>query len=253
MTSWMKSNFEYQEWCIDPGNAFERQALALVIQRGWDSVLIPLYDMINHTNDLSKINTDNTSVFGKEGIKVWASRAIGPGEEIAMSYDECNDCEDTSLLWGTSGFLRDFGFVEAYPRTFYFRGAGRGALFYVQNVTSDEDGETHHLEIDWLGYESPRYEGIDWMKGEYQRLLDLQHEETLANSSRHLMPEKEWNTIVQYHKALTEALDAAIHLAIFDLDEGNEVSNEEDYDEEDFEEEDADDEDEDADDEDADD
>jgi hypothetical protein len=168
MTSWMKSNFEYQEWCIDPGNAFERQALALVIQRGWDSVLIPLYDMINHTNDLSKINTDNTSVFGKEGIKVWASRAIGPGEEIAMSYDECNDCEDTSLLWGTSGFLRDFGFVEAYPHTFYFRGAGGGALFYVQNVTSDEDGETHHLKGEWIGHESPRYEGIDWMGGPFR-------------------------------------------------------------------------------------
>jgi hypothetical protein len=57
------------------------------------------------------------------------------------------------------------------------------------------------------------------------------------------MPKKEWNTIVQYHQALTEALDPAIHLAIFDLDEGNEFCNVEDNDDEDNNEEDNDDDD----------
>jgi hypothetical protein len=216
MTSWIKANFEKED-CVEPGNAFAQQALALVAQRGWDRVLIPLYDMINHTNDLSKINADNTSVYGKEGITVWASRAIQAGEEIAMSYDECTDCQNIPEEWGTPEILRDFGFVEAYPQIFWFPEAK--ALFRVYNVVEDDDDDddTHHLEIDWLGYESPRYEGIDWMKEEYQRLLDLQQEEGTLAKSRHLMPEKEWNTIVQYHQAITEALDVAIHVAIDDL------------------------------------
>jgi hypothetical protein len=232
MTSWMETYFEHEQWCIDPGNAFERQALALVIQRGWDSFLIPLYDMINHTNDLKKRNTENSSVYDKAGLKVWASRAIEPGEEILASYDECNDCGGTSEDWGTPEILRDFGFVETYPHTFYFRGAGEEALFYVEEVTNDEDREAHRLEGQWLGYESPRYEGIDWMKEEYQRLQDLQHEGTLAKR-RHLIPEKEWNTIFQYHQALTAALDAAIPAAIADLEDVDEYVDE-DYDDEDY-------------------
>jgi hypothetical protein len=56
------------------------------------------------------------------------------------------------------------------------------------------------------------------MKEEYQRLQDLQHEGTLAER-RHLMPEKEWNTVFQYHQALTAALEAAIQGAIDDLEE----------------------------------
>jgi hypothetical protein len=123
--------------------------------------------------------------------------------------------------------------VETYPpHTFYFRGAGEEALFYVEEVTNDEDREAHRLEGQWLGYESPRYEGIDWMKEEYQRLQDLQHEGTLAKR-RHLIPEKEWNTIFQYHQALTAALDAAIPAAIADLEDVDEYVDE-DYDDEDY-------------------
>jgi hypothetical protein len=219
MASWMEEEFEYEEDdCIEPGNAFEQQALALVIQRGWDSVLIPIYDMINHTNDLSKRNTDNSSVHSKGGLRVWASRAIEAGEEILASYDDCTDCFTTPDEWGTPEILRDFGFVEAYPRAFYFREAQ--ALFSIDEVTIEADGETH-LEIEWFGFESPSYEGINWMKEEYQRLQDIQLEGTLEER-RHLMPEKEWNTIFQYHQALTAALDAAIQVAIDHLKDADE-------------------------------
>ena len=206
MTNWIKENFEDAS-CIEPGNAFEQQAVALVVQRGWDNVLIPIYDMINHINDLRKLNTDNTSVY-EDGMNVWASRAIEAGEEIFASYDDCKDCGNIVEEWGTAEILRDFGFVEPYPHTFFFKEAE--ALFSVYKVTNyNEDGEANHrLEISWID-ESPSGEDLDWMNEEYQRLQDLQYEATLANR-RHLMPEKEWNTIFQYHQALTEALGAAI-------------------------------------------
>jgi hypothetical protein len=224
MTTWMTNNFDT---CIDLGDAFEQQALALVISRGWDSVLVPIYDMLNHNNDLSKRNTDNSPVHGEEGITVWASRAIQAGEEIFLTYDDCNDCYFTPDEWGTPELLRDFGFVETYPQIYFFREAG--ALFQVDKVKNNEDAETQHLQVEWQVYEHPSQEGFDWIKQEHQRLQDIQHAGTLAKR-RHLMPKKEWNIINEYHQALMAALEAAI-----DADHEDEHEDEnEDYDEEDL-------------------
>lgn len=209
--------FEDEE-CIEAGNALEQQALAMVVQRGWrgwDSVLIPIYDMMNHVNDEEKLNTDSNSVFSAEGVLVWASKIIEVGEEVFLTYDNCSDCDGISEHSGTEELLQDFGFVELYPQTFYFQEAQ--ALFSVDKVTNEEERKSHHVEIEWLGDESPSYEGIAWMKEEYQRLQTLQYNGTLSKR-QHLMPEKEWNTIFQYHQALTVALKVAIE----DLEGDNE-------------------------------
>jgi hypothetical protein len=84
-------------------------------------------------------------------------------------------------------------------------------------MTVELDGETAMMHIDWRGYDSPSYEEIESMKEEYQRLQNLEHGGTLAER-RHLMPEKEWNTIFQYHQALATALKYAILVAIDDLE-----------------------------------
>jgi hypothetical protein len=211
LTDWIQTDFEQE--CIGPGNAFEQQALAMVIQRGWDSVLIPIYDMVNHVSNPEKLNTDNNSVYRADGLNVWASRAIEPGEEILASYDNCNDCDIIAEYWGTQELLRDFGFVEQYPRKFYL---GEDTLVAI-DMTVELDGETAMMHIDWRGYDSPSYEEIESMKEEYQRLQNLEHGGTLAER-RHLMPEKEWNTIFQYHQALATALKYAILVAIDDLE-----------------------------------
>jgi hypothetical protein len=217
LTDWIEMSFE-REGCIEPGSAFERQALAMVVQRGWDSVLIPIYDMMNHMNDPEKINTDNNSVYSAKGLHVWASKTIEPGEELFLTYDNCSDCATNPEEAGTAELLLYFGFVELYPRKFYFDEAE--TLFTVDKVTNEEDGSAR-LEVKWLGYgKSPSNEGIVWMKEEHQRLQNLQHEGTLAER-RHLMPEKEWTTIFQYHQALTAALGAAIRAAIDDLDDAD--------------------------------
>jgi hypothetical protein len=215
LTNWIETNFE-REGCIEPGNAFERQALAMVVQRGWESVLIPIYDMINHTNDPEQINMENSSVYSAKGLHVWASKTIEAGEEILSSYDHCSDCDNTPEVSGTEELLLYFGFVEQYPRKFYLGGETLVA------IDKDEHGETSMYYIDWRGYDSPSYEEIEWMKEEYQRLQNLEHGGTLAEK-RHLMPEKEWNTIFQYHQALATAFKYAILVAIDDLEDEDEV------------------------------
>jgi hypothetical protein len=217
VTDWIEMDFEHEDWCIESGNAFEQQALAMVKQRGWDSVLIPIYDMINHVNDVEKLNTDNNSVYSAEGLRVWASKTIEAGEELFLTYDNCSDCGTTPDDWGTTELLRDFGFVELYPRQFYFLGEEEDILFAIDEDEHDGEGLIY---IDWFenGGETPSYEQIAMMKEEYNRLQDLQHEGNLTER-RQLMPEKEWNTIFQYHQALTSALEAAIQGASDDLEE----------------------------------
>lgn len=212
LVDWIEMEFENTE-CIRKGDAFEQHALALVVQRGWDSVMIPIYDMINHVNDPNKKNTDNTSVYGPKGLRTWATKLIEAGEEIFASYDQCFDCHSIPAHWGTTEILRDFGFVEPYPRK--FRIGETQILFQIKEVR-EESGDTF-LEIEWLDDdEDPDSEDIGWMKEEYHRLQDLQHDGTLEEK-RHLMPEKEWNVIFQYHQALTTAIGVAIEVAIQDL------------------------------------
>jgi hypothetical protein len=126
-----------------------------------------------------KRNTINSSIFGEKGLHVWASRAIEAGEEIFASYDNCKDCDATPVVWGTPEILREFGFVEAYPHKFYFRET-ETMFHYVHQIMNKEDWGKHHLEVEWHhGDKRPKYEGITWMKEEYQRLQDLQHDGTL--------------------------------------------------------------------------
>jgi hypothetical protein len=212
LTDWMEMDFEHED-CIEPGNAFEQEALALVIQRGWDSVLIPVYDMLNHMNDPDSLNTDNNSVYSADGLNVWASKRIEAGEELFLTYDNCADCNTTPEDWGTPELLRDFGFVELYPQKFYFNVEDP---IFIGIHEDERDGETY-LKIEWLGNGvSPSYKQIKWMEEEYLRLVDLQHDGVLEEK-RQLMPEKEWNTIFQYHQALATTLDGAIEIAISDL------------------------------------
>jgi hypothetical protein len=116
--------------------------------------------------------------------------------------------------------------VEPYPHKFYFRETE--TMFHLHQITNKEDGEKHHLKVEWYGGKRPKYEGIKWMKEEYQRLQDLQHDGTLEKR-RHLMPDKEWNTISQYHQVLT----AALRVAIDDLDDDVAINEDGDDDDDD--------------------
>jgi spermidine synthase len=202
MVDWIEMEFE-NTGCIRKGDAFEQQALALVVQRRWESIMVPVYDIISNAKDPKKINMDTTSVFGPKGLRTWATTLIEAGEELFTSY---------SNVWGTSEILRNFGFVEPYPRKFQMS----QVLFEIDEAIG-ETGDTSQ-EIEWINLdgETPSYEAIESMKEESKRLQDLQHNGTLEDNRR-MMPEKEWNAIFQYHQALANAVDVAIELATGDL------------------------------------
>eukprot|EP00978_Attheya_sp_CCMP212_P048228 scaffold489782_cov110-Attheya_sp.AAC.1 len=116
LLDWMNKHKE--SGCIQSGNVFEEHAIEIIIQRGFDIFLIPIWDMVNHHN--GRINTEHNPMNSEEGIKVLASKDILAGEEFFMSYDFCTDCPGTENKWGTPEILRDFGFVEPYPQRWTF-------------------------------------------------------------------------------------------------------------------------------------
>jgi hypothetical protein len=136
-------------------------ALIVSLQRGWDSleVLIPLYDMIRHSNDPDALNMEMTSDHETDALQVKASRTIAAGEELYVSYDDCFDCND--ILWGTPEILRDFGFVESYPRTFYLD--AMGLLFQVDQANDDDDDDDNDdaVQVTWLWQSKPTGCGMD--------------------------------------------------------------------------------------------
>jgi hypothetical protein len=208
MTDWIKLDFEGK--CIRNGDRFEIQAVALVGQRGYDSILVPLYDMANHSNDKATINMENTSVHG-DVVRVWASREIPAGQELFTTYDHCSDCTTVPDDWGTPEILRDFGFVEPYPRKFQL---GLEELLFSVH----ENKQTKQLEVTWLNEnnESPDYEGIEWMK-EYQRSLKGILHGGVLEAKRSTIPHKEWAVIFEYLQALLSAVDSATETAVYDL------------------------------------
>lgn len=211
---WITDNFQTCSG-VNLNDPFDKHVIALTKQRSFDSAMIPLYDMVNHDN--GQINTENTSLSSKSGIKVRASQPIKAGEEIFASYDKCLDCSDVSYYWGTPEILRDFGFVERYPRRF---------VEYDEDIWFELwEGPGRELEVRWDDYglsdEEMRYyqshgylsgppneEGIAYMKRELKR-IDALPPNQISDCPTNV-PVNECRTILQYKDAVTEAYTLAI-------------------------------------------
>merc|ERR1712113_28904 len=85
-------------------NEDEINAFLMVIQRGWDELLVPVYDMMSHRNG-KWLNTKDDYVKDayetNNFVKVRAKRDIQAGEEIYMSYNFCNDCGNRAYYYGS--------------------------------------------------------------------------------------------------------------------------------------------------------
>ena len=213
---WITDNFQKCSG-VNLNDPFDEHVVALTKQRSFDSAMIPLYDMVNHDN--GQINTENTSLSSKDGIKVRASKGIKAGEEIFASYDKCLDCSDVSYYWGTPEILRDFGFVERYPRRFVEYGGDIQVWFELW------EGPGGELEVRWDDYGlseeeisyyqslgdlsgPPNEEGIAYMKKELQR-IDALPPNKLSDCPTNV-PVNECKTLLQYKEAVIEAYTLAI-------------------------------------------
>jgi len=198
-------------FCIDKSNPFEVQAMMLVLQRGWDNLLLPVYDMMSHRNG-AYLNTDCNSVHDENvPISVYASRAIKSGEELYTSYNLCSDCGNRHTSYGTSELFRDYGFVEQYPQRWIFH--DQDLAFEITDEGANDEGlNGNNLRLKWFKDQEPTEDSIDYMMGELSYLRSTVVKKYLdeADSS---IPTHELDTIRQYVNALELAFALALDTA----------------------------------------
>jgi len=241
LVDWMDEHFIKTGCILDSNNneeqsLLEQHAVALVIQRGFDSELIPLWDMVNHDNRQLNLQT-NALRDSPEGLVVWADFAIPAGNELFATYNYCTDCFDVGDDWGTSGIYRDFGFVEGYPHLwpiweehqvdFKIKLLEKDgvpskpvAVFFHPPTTnddsdsSDDDDDNTHNNMD-RPLLVPDECGLAFMREQWERLSNFdvldhiqQLEATLTYQDK-IRPH-ELDMIGQYRQAIVVAFEAAI-------------------------------------------
>mmetsp|Transcript_27330 Transcript_27330/g.38658 ORF Transcript_27330/g.38658 Transcript_27330/m.38658 type:complete len:373 (-) Transcript_27330:161-1279(-) len=203
--------YHKEKGCFPKDDAEMELLVSMVIQRGYDSTLVPIWDMVNHDN--GRINTATNSLHDNM-FKVWATKPITEGSEIYHTYDLCTDCGDTASYWGTPEILRDFGFVEDYPQRW---------VFWKANVYFEIrwDAPRKRLELSWdmgnedeEGYGVPSESGIEFMKSYLEKLSTVEIEKETK-----LLPTQEGYTAGKFYHSAKVALEIAVQAALAHGDE----------------------------------
>lgn len=227
----------------------ERTAFWLASSRDEDTLMIPIYDMANHSNDPELLNTLSykPEVPGRP-FRFVASETISPGTQIYNSYNRCNQCSnvptsdcETFSFYRTPDLFVHFGFVEDYPQNWEFDPAHNHHI--IEENSSDDDDDTEfefclhrnsesgELDAYWDEDDDPLdARDARWLRKQLNRLHNLSNDKVKfedqlvrrehdddATSNR--MTRWEWESIWRYHQALTQAIHAAIQSAT--MNEGN--------------------------------
>jgi hypothetical protein len=222
----------------NPDDDMEKFAYYLASSRDEDSLMIPIYDMANHSNDAKKLNTLSfkPDKVGK-AFRFEASRTIQPGEEIYNSYNRCNPCSDANFKHcetfssqHTPDMFAHFGFIEQLPQYWRFDSAedDEESDEIEMCLSEKEDGE---MEVMWMKHGLPDDVDFDFLTRHLKRLHGMHdNKEQLekkwvlsdGEENNKKMPRLEWNMIWWYYEELTRAIDSAIKYAP-DEDEHNEL------------------------------
>jgi hypothetical protein len=223
----------------NPDDDIERMAYYLASSRDEDSLMIPIYDMANHSNDAKKLNTLSfkPEKVGK-AFRFEASRRILPGEEIFNSYNRCNPCSDANFAHcetfssqPTPDMFAHFGFVEQLPQYWRFDSTEEHEESdeIEMCLSQKEDGE---LEVLWMKDGMPEEVDLIFLKRHLKRLKEMHDsKETLerkwvlneGEDDVKKMPRMEWDMIWWYYDELTRAMDAAVKYAPPEEDEHEEL------------------------------
>jgi len=179
-------------------------AYLFMISRSWGDVMIPVYDMINHRNGKWR-NVEATSAHVGEDVTVFAYRDISAGEQLYMSYNECedDDCEKgMAYIYITANILIDYGFVEQYPRRFFLEEDKE----LVAEVDIDET--TGQKFLTWPLGNLPNFEQVNYMSAQLKRLHNM--DDDLARILTELELDHERDIIAEWHSAYKEVLELAI-------------------------------------------
>jgi len=202
----------WREVCEGSTDPFEENAALIVVQRSWDDVLIPVYDMMSHRNGKYQ-NTEDVNVHSTKPIKVRASRAVEAGEEIYVSYNMCGDCRNRYETYGTPHIFADYGFVEQYPQKWIL-----GPKINNEDDTEDrlldqvvfdiQEAEGGGLRLDTEEY-TPK--NIEYMQGVQSGMEEAAEALKTVN-----IPKKELASILLYNEALIEASTLFLDAALYD-------------------------------------
>jgi len=200
---WLEN--DWVEDCNGSSDPFEMNAAALLLMRSWDDLLIPVFDYMSHRNG-KWLNTDSSSVHENTPVKVFASRMIEAGEEIYTSYNMCRDCGGRVTSYGTPEMLRDYGFVEDYPQRWIFHNEELG--YEIDEAVDDEGIPNGELELTKWILEKPDITDLVWLTD----MLEMQKDTAeMYLSDQKDIPQKEWDVIVKYQRALVTAIEIGIH------------------------------------------
>jgi hypothetical protein len=185
----------------------EKFAALMLIQRGWDTKLVPVFDMINHHGGNRWVNVRDPGVNDVDDVKIYSSRKIRAGEELFIAYGE-NQLYSHEK-WGTTEIFRDFGFFESYPRRFYFAKAPDMAfeIDYQEKDTKEEE-MGGPLELTWL--DLPNERGLAFLVGQYSRLRELSGRMQESWMGTLGIPHHELDMVHQYYEAMSTALQMAV-------------------------------------------
>lgn len=150
---------------------------------------------VNHDN--GRINTENDSMYEREGLKVRASKDLKAGDQIYATYDKCVDCLNVQYMWGTSEILKDFGFVEDYPHRY---------VYMDQEIWFEIHNENDSLTVQWDERDDDDYypevteSGLEFLKEELSR---IQHAADRLLNKQGDIPDHEWDIIYNYYMAVS--------------------------------------------------
>lgn len=212
---------EWVEKCAgDETDDMERAAFYLAQSRDEDTLMVPIYDMMNHLNDPKKLNTNSYKPRRAEDVfRIVASRRIEPGEQVYSSYNRCNKCSidllgvnthncETFSFHRTSDLFSLFGFVEDYPQWWSFDSgsATEPSEFDVCMIRNAKSGT---LEA----YYTADEQDVEWAEIQLTRLKKLLKgkddlEKELVGEGDDKIGHYQWDMMWRYHGVLVTALDA---------------------------------------------
>jgi len=141
-----------------------------------ETMMIPIYDMITHTNDPKKINIFQQRMRdkGDERMVVYAKRPIPSSEELRYSFGLGKMQEDqwngvTKFGMGTMRMFHDFGIIESYPQRWYFPAH---MLDFAVDEVFDASGE-RELKVRWNSDAYADHDAIYTLQVLHDRLAEI--------------------------------------------------------------------------------
>lgn len=235
---------DFQQWldeCNGEDTPLSRHAVYQYISRDEDTLLIPFYDIHNHSNNPTKLNSHilKPKHPGKSFV-LKSSRDIHPGEQIYKSYNKCHPCWfDTTFRgcksfsnYGSSDIFFVYGFVEDWPQYWNYKivtsrssGSGSGddddddvvieEVEFCISSTSEEENDDNELHAHFVDSDYiPSHEHIAWFAQHLLRLNQVKLSMKNNLDLKQSVPSHEWDLAWLYHESLVKSISLAIVEAI---------------------------------------